>query len=131
MVKEAKVLEYFGPARSLLVHLSPLWKAAADLICRKLCRGLQEEYPNNWANVATALTHPEIFRCASVYRNAFQAAIGVEFLFDFVGTSESEMDEIKNYFRDRERAGRYFVDGGMYATLCLRLFKLVLASDTL
>jgi len=42
------------------------------------------------------------------------------------------MDEIQNYLRDRERAGRYFVDGGMYATLCLHLFKLVrLASDTL
>jgi hypothetical protein len=42
------------------------------------------------------------------------------------------MDDIKNYLRDRERAGRYFVDGRMYAKLCLRLFKLVrLASDRL
>jgi len=31
------------------------------------------------------------------------------------------MDEFRNFLRDRECAGRYFVDGGMYATLCLHL----------
>jgi len=44
MVKEAKVLEYFGPARSLLVHLAPSWKAAVDLICGQLCRNLHMGY---------------------------------------------------------------------------------------
>jgi len=131
IVKEAKALEYFGPARSLLAHLAPLWKAAIDLICRKLCHGLHEEYPNSWENAATALTHPEIFH-HSDSKHTFGEAIGVRFFFDEFRSLESVLDEIKKYLRDRERAGRYFVDGGMYTTLCLRLFKVVrLASDTL
>jgi hypothetical protein len=116
MVKEAKVLEYFGPERSLLVHLAPLWKAAIDIICGNLCRSLHEPYPNKWGNVATALTHPEILRRNRSNRNRFKAAIGFQFVFHLWCSVESE---IKNYLRDRERAGRYFVDSGMYATLCL------------
>ena len=103
-----------------------------DLICRHLCCALHEEYPNDWANAVTALTHPEIFRRSLGPRDIFKAVIGVPFCFDAMDRPDSVMKEIQNYLRDRERAGRYFVDGGpMYATLCLRLFKLVLASDTL
>ena len=132
MVKEAKVLEYFGPSRSLLVHLAPLWKAATDFICEKLCHNLYEEYSNNWANAAAALTHPEILRVCRSTRCAFQTAIGVPFHFDKMPSSDSDMDTIQNYLRDREHAGRYFVHGGMYATLCLRLCKVVrLAYNTL
>ncbi|KIM37135.1 hypothetical protein M413DRAFT_31081 [Hebeloma cylindrosporum] len=40
------------------------------------------------------------------------------------------MVEIQSYLRDEERAGSYFVDGGMYATLSLRMFKVIFASDT-
>jgi hypothetical protein len=135
MVKEAKALEYFGPARSLLVHLAPLWKAAADLICRRLCRSLRKQHPNKWENAATALTHPEILRRSTAGEgHPFKTTTGVVFYFDdldYDGLGESVMDEIKKYLCDRERAGRYFVDGEMYATLCLRLFNVVLASDTL
>ena len=136
IVKEPKVLKYFGPARSLLDHLAPLWDAAADIIFGELFRSIRKEHPTNWENVATALTHPEIFDryCSTPGREIFEAALGVHFYFGFLcnpGNGESTMDEIKNYLLDRERAGRYFVDGGMYATLCLRLFKVVLASDTL
>jgi len=124
IVKQTKVLEYFGPERSLLVHLGSLWKAAVDIICGYFCRCLHEKYPNNWANAATALTHPEILHSSET----FESAIGVGLFFD----PGVEMDEIQNYLRDRERAGRYFVDGGMYAALCLHLCNVVrLASDTL
>jgi len=114
-----------------------LWKAAVDLICGQLCHGLHEEYANKWENAATALTHPEIFRCSTVssHGHTFEAAIGVPLFFGAwceAGDGDSVMDGIKNYLRDQERSGRYFVDGGMYATLCLHLFKVVrLASVTL
>jgi len=110
-----------------------LWKPAVDFICEKLCHGLHEEYPNNWKNVATALTHPEITRHSnSTHEATFEAAIGVRPYLDDLHSIESVMDVIQNYLRDRERAGRYFVDGGMYAKLCLHLFKILrLASDTL
>ena len=129
-------MKYFGPARSLLDHLAPLWDAAADIILGGFFRSLREEHPNNWENVATALTHPEIFdrTCSTPGRDIFEAALGVPFFFyssHSSGNEEFMVDEIQNYLLDRERAGRYFVDGGMYATLCLRLFKVVLASDTL
>jgi len=140
MVKEAKIREYFRPA-SLLVYLAPLWKAAVDLICAKSCHKLHEEWhPDNWANAATALTHPEIFGHSIHDRRGgggpFYTVTGVSFLFDYTCALDaneeiSVMDEIQNYLCDKERAGMYFVDGGMYATLCLRLFKFVLASDTL
>ena len=111
-----------------------MWKAAVDLICRHLCCSLHEEYPNDWANAVTALTHPEIFRRSNLTpRDTFSTAIGVISLV--LGSVQykrgPEMEEFQNYLSDRERAGWCFVDGGMYATLCLLLFKVVLASDTL
>ena len=112
-----------------------MWKAAVDIICGELCLLFQEENPNNWENAITALTHPEISRRSfSAPTGTFEAAIGVCFFLDSVCSSDesgSVMEEIQTYLCDPERAGTYFVDGGMYATLCLRLFKIVLASDTL
>ncbi|KDR78451.1 hypothetical protein GALMADRAFT_1250504 [Galerina marginata CBS 339.88] len=37
------------------------------------------------------------------------------------------MAAIQMYLRDQERAGGYFVDGGMYASLSMHLLKVVLA----
>jgi len=81
-------------------------------------------YPNNWANAATALTHPEIFR-RSFWASGppFETVTGAPFIFDDMWTrpdDEELTDEIQNYLHDQERAGRYFVDAGMYATLCLQ-----------
>lgn len=102
-------------------------------MCGELCCYLLEEYPNNWANAATAITHPEILRHIRGY-DTFENAIGVRFAFGGQLREEYgdlEMVEIQKYLRDQERAGRYFVNGGMYATLSLRLFKIILASETL
>jgi hypothetical protein len=131
-LKEAKAQEYFPPA-SLSAHLSHSWKVAIDLMCGELCRYLLEEYPKSWENAATAIMHPEICR-HTPYNDTFEKVIGVGFDFDKFLRDESgdlEMVEIQNYLRDQERAGRFFVDGGMYATLSLRLFKVIFASETL
>ncbi|KDR78488.1 hypothetical protein GALMADRAFT_1252766 [Galerina marginata CBS 339.88] len=44
-------------------------------------------------------------------------------------SNEWEISErvFKKYLRDQERAGEYFVDGGMYASLSVHLVKVVLA----
>jgi len=49
-------------------------------MCSELCPYLVEEYPNNWANAAAAITHPEILH-HSVGYNTFEKAIGVHFAF--------------------------------------------------
>lgn len=104
-------------------------------MCEELCRYLLEEYPKarDWANAATAIMHPEILRHTLGY-DTFEMAIGVRFTFGGQLRAEYgklEMIEIQHYLGDQERAGRYFVDGEMYATLSLRLFKVILASEIL
>jgi len=131
--KETKVQEYFGPARSLHAHLSRSWEAAIDITCGNLCHYLCETYPSDWADAAAAITHPEILHfCWYTHfnRNDFFKAIGVRFDFCLFSSREEDMVDIQSYLRDQERAGRYFVDGGMYATLSLRMVKIVLASET-
>ena len=131
--KEAKVQEYFGPARSLHAHLSRSWEAAIDFTCGNLCHYLRETYPSDWADAAAAITHPEIFRLcwdAQFSSIVFLKATGVRFDFCKFSIRDSVMVKLQSYLRDQERAGRYFVDGGMYATLSLRMVKIILASET-
>lgn len=135
MVKETKVQEYFGPSRSLHAHLSRSWRAAIDFTCENVCYSLRVKYPNKWANAAAAITHPKIFHlckmCSFCGVDVFHKAIGVHFEFRlYLGDISEEYDLIQNYLRDQERAGRYFVDGGMYATLSLHMVKIILASET-
>ena len=96
-LKEAKVQQYCGPV-SLSAHLSRSWKVAIDSMCEELCRYLLEEYPNDWANAATAITHPEILRHTLGY-DTFEMAIGVRFTFGGQLRAEYgklEMIEIQN-----------------------------------
>ncbi|KDR78446.1 hypothetical protein GALMADRAFT_243821 [Galerina marginata CBS 339.88] len=124
--QEPYALEYLGPTRSLNAHLSRSWEVASDLICEHVCRTLHEKHPKSGGNVATAITHPEI-AYISDYGEILEWVFRDKFNFFFPSMGSSGMTAIQMYLHDRERAGRYFVDGGMYALLSMHLLRVVLA----
>ncbi|KDR78521.1 hypothetical protein GALMADRAFT_243915, partial [Galerina marginata CBS 339.88] len=124
--QEANVLEYLGPTRSLNAHHSRSWEIASDLICENVCRALHERHSNSGGNVATAITHPEIADI-SIEGQILERVFRVGFYsLSMVSSVSSGMTAIQKYLRDPEHAGRYFVNGGMYASLSIHLLKVVL-----
>ncbi|KDR78420.1 hypothetical protein GALMADRAFT_1249467 [Galerina marginata CBS 339.88] len=51
----------------------------------------------------------------------------INFRLSYFSAPSSGMDAIQMYLCDQERAGGYFVDGGMYASLAMHLLGVVLA----
>ncbi|KDR78518.1 hypothetical protein GALMADRAFT_243913 [Galerina marginata CBS 339.88] len=125
MIQEAYAVEYLGPTQSLNAHHSRSWEVASDLIFENVCRALHEQHPKIGGNVATAITHPEIMDISNEGK-ILECFFRINFYLAYVSVP-SWMTAIQMYLRDQERAGGYFVDGGMYASLSMHLVKLVLA----
>ncbi|KDR78433.1 hypothetical protein GALMADRAFT_1249933 [Galerina marginata CBS 339.88] len=97
-------------------------------MCGEVCRLLYKEHPKSGGNVATAITHPKILNDGYEFGRVF----GVQFdLYDLLQSPShhSGMVVIQKYLRDRKRAGRYFVDGGRYASLSIHLLQIISTSS--
>ncbi|KDR72172.1 hypothetical protein GALMADRAFT_253009 [Galerina marginata CBS 339.88] len=132
--QEANVLEHLGPTRSFDVQHSRSWEVALNLTCGRVFHVLYEEHPRECEDVATVITHPEILvvrdpylQLERIFRVRLPMLLSASNLRSGKFSGSRWIVLIQNYLCDQERAGRYFVDGGRYASLCIRLLKIVLA----
>ncbi|KAF8803208.1 hypothetical protein BYT27DRAFT_7214777 [Phlegmacium glaucopus] len=124
--QEANVQDQFGPGRSLHTHHSGSFSAAVDLIFKTICRHISDKYTENGENAFTAITHPHIVRHQRWIGSAFKTF--TTFNTSFLGLLDIGIDviEFQKYLSDPERAGRYFANGWMYATLSVLVFEFIL-----
>lgn len=109
------------------------WVAVSDLLCETICARILETSANGGKDALTALTHPRFFYYCGFHGSAFETLTGVNFNSDrylHPGSEDENLVDLKNYLHDPIRAGRYFVDRGMYRTLSLRIFKAILFAGT-
>ena len=103
------------------------------MICEDVCCCALETFPEDGEDALTALTHPHITDPHVIDILAFTLGIGVDsdFAYHLFDKGDEELAELKKYLRDPERAGIHFVDGIRYATLSLRIGKVVSPSVAL
>jgi len=108
-----------------------LTPAALDLFCEPFCAFTLQIYGNDGKDALTALTYPQFSHSCSPRSCAFGNLTGVNFDIGLLTDNRDEnFVELKSYLSDPKRAGEYFVDGGMYGALSLRILKFILSSGT-
>jgi hypothetical protein len=137
-VKVENVENYFGPGTSLSIHHSCSWEVAqaVDLTCKYICDlenyGLAAMEPEKAKAMAAAITHPQIvdYSCVNNQRvdwdDGLSEIVGHWLDFNEFTPDNTELVELQNYLRDPERAGRYIVHGGTYATLSVMICERIL-----
>ncbi|KAF8811237.1 hypothetical protein BYT27DRAFT_7090211 [Phlegmacium glaucopus] len=131
LYKWFKTQDQFGPGRSLYTHHSACFEAAVDLIFEAVCRLISDKYPKNAKNAFTAITHPQIVRHQYWIDSVFETVDFDELFCSLLYSIGIEIVQFQKYLSDLERAGRYFVNSKMYATLSVLIFDFIFDSREL
>ncbi|KAF8813225.1 hypothetical protein BYT27DRAFT_7063445, partial [Phlegmacium glaucopus] len=88
-----------------------------------ICCQFFDEYTVNGENASTAITHPQIIHHRHWINSLFETITDFDELFHSLFDMGIGMGEFQKYLSDRERAGRYFVNSRMYATLSVTVIS--------